>query len=137
MFDVRTQRIILGALTLVMAGVALWLNVFDKAAGESYAAVAAGSVHMTAVLAILWIALPEARQGAGMWLFAVAAIIAVTILIGRGKVGLKVIVPAIAILGALAFLRRFTAALRANGVSAKSAPALDSTCSATAGADYI
>lgn len=111
MVDVRTQRYILGALAVAMAGVALWLNVIDPAAGESYQAVAAGSVRMTAVLAILWIALPDARKGAGMWLFVVAAIIALTILIGRGKIGLKIIVPAVAALGVLAFLRRFTAAL--------------------------
>lgn len=108
--DVRFQRYVLGALTLVMAAAALWLNVFDPAAGEQHQAVAAGSIRMTAVLAILWIALPEAH-GAGMWLFVVAAICAVAIMIGRGKIGLKIIVPAFAILSALAFLRRFTAAL--------------------------
>ena len=112
--DVRFQRYVLGALTLVMAAAALWLNVFDPAAGEQYQAVSAGSIRMTAVLAILWIALPDARRGAGMWLFVVAAICAAAIMIGRGKIGLKIIVPAFAILSALAFLRRFTAALTGN-----------------------
>jgi hypothetical protein len=111
MVDERTQRIILGVLTLAMGAAALWLNVVDPAAGESYPAVAAGSIRMTAVLVILWIALPEARKGAGMWLFIVAAIIGATILIGRGKIGLKIIIPAITILAALAFLRRFLGSL--------------------------
>lgn len=108
--DAHRKRIIVGVLAIGMALVALWLNVIDRGLGEEYAAFQSGSVRMTAMLAVLWLALPDASKiGPKAWLV-VCALIAAIFLV-RGKMFVKLLVPAIAVLSTLAYLRRFTAAL--------------------------
>lgn len=108
--DTRRKRLIVAVLAVVMALVALWLNVVDRELGESYGAFQSGSLRMTAMLAVLWLALPDASKiGPKAWLV-VCALIAAIFLV-RGKMLVKVLVPAIAVLSALAYLRRFTDAL--------------------------
>ncbi|MCE9604190.1 MAG: hypothetical protein K8U03_04720 [Planctomycetia bacterium] len=109
--EAKRRRMILGVLTGIMALMALWLNVFDRATGDTYAALQSGSVRMTAVLAVLWLALPDTTKGPGVWIFLGALVFAVAMLSRAGKLGFKAVIPLIAILSALAFLRKFTSAL--------------------------
>jgi len=106
--DTQRKRFLIGVLAIVMAIVALWLNVIDEDLGKRNAALQSGSMRMAAVLAILWLALPETMKGPAVWIIAGALIVGVVLLPKAGKMGFKVIAPAIAILGALAYLRRFT-----------------------------
>jgi hypothetical protein len=106
MFTDSQRRMIVGILCLVLAAVAVWLNVLDPARGNENPAIQSGAVRMTAVLAMLWLALPEIQRGprAILVLFAVLCVVAVVY-----RNGLKFIVPAILVLLLLGYLRKFTA----------------------------
>ena len=100
-----------GVAALVMAAVALWLNFFNPDLGESQAMFQSGSVRMTAVLAVLWLAFPETQRGP-IGLAIVGSLIAAIFFVNKaGKMGFKIVVPMIAVLSALAYLRRFTTML--------------------------
>lgn len=111
MLSDRYRRIILGVATLFMAAIAFWLNVLDPALGEQYPQFAAGSVRMTPVLAVIWLAMPDVMRGPQALLFIVAVVCAVALMFKSGKTGLKFIVPAIGVLLFIGWLRRFTAIL--------------------------
>lgn len=105
------RRTILGIMAVVMACIAAWLNYFSPEVGERYAAIAAGSLRMTPILAVLWLALPEKFNGPRLWIFVGVAVCAVAFLFRPGRAGVKFLVPMLIGLAALAFLRRITAAL--------------------------
>ena len=109
--DARRKRFTIAVLAGIMAIAALWLNVIDEELGNRYAAMQSGTVRMTAVLAVLWLALPETTKGPAIWIAFGVLIVGIVLLPRAGKIGIKVIAPALAILGALAYLRRFTSLL--------------------------
>ena len=102
------RRWILGVLTVVLGVAALWLNVFDADLGGRYPQFAGGTMRMAFVLAILWLALPDVLRGPALFFYLLVAVVAVVAMIKGGKNSLKLIVPAMMLLGVLSFLRRFT-----------------------------
>jgi hypothetical protein len=104
------RRIIIGILCLLMAAAALWLNVLDPDTGANYPQFQSGSLRMAAVLAVLWLALPEMKRGPGGILFLFAMLCAVVMVFSKGKHALKFLVPAITVLLVLGYLRKLTAA---------------------------
>lgn len=104
------QRLIIGALAVVMIVLALWLNVFDPAAGHRYPAFAGGTVRMALVLSVLWLAIPDVVRGPAAMLYMLGAVVAVALLFKSGKNALRILIPAMGVLGVLGFLRRFTTA---------------------------
>lgn len=109
--EAQIKRHIIGILALVMAAVALWLNFFNPDLGESQAMFQSGSVRMTAVLAVLWLAFPETQRGPIGLAIVGSLIVAILFFKRAGSMGFKIIFPAIAVLSALAYLRRFTTML--------------------------
>jgi uncharacterized BrkB/YihY/UPF0761 family membrane protein len=105
----QIKRHIIGILAIGMGLLALWLNVIDPEAGELV--FKSGSLRMTAVLAVLWLAFPETQRGPIGWMIVGSLIAAILFVNKAGKMGIKIIVPMIAVLGALAYLRRFTTML--------------------------
>lgn len=105
------QRNVLGALTIALGLVALWMYQLQPELSERYAAIASGCARMTPVLAVLWLALPDAQKGPRVWLFILVAICAVAFLFKSGRAGVKFLIPALIALAVLGFLRRFTDAL--------------------------
>jgi hypothetical protein len=100
------RRLILGILCLFMAAVAVWLNWLDPELGDKHLQFQSGSLRMTAVLAMLWLALPEIQRGPRtvIFLFVTLCVVAVVF-----RNGLKIAVPAISILLVLGYLRKLTA----------------------------
>lgn len=109
--DTRRKRFLIAVLAGIMALAALWLNVIDEELGSRYAALQSGTMRMTAVLVVLWLALPEATKGPAIWIVFGVLIVGIVLLPKAGKLGIKVIAPALAVLGALAYLRKFTSLL--------------------------
>jgi hypothetical protein len=107
----QIKRHIIGILAILMGLAALWLNVVDREYGASQPALQSGSLRMTAVLAVLWLAFPETQRGPIGWIFVGGLIAAILFFKKAGSMGFKIIIPAIAVLSALAYLRRFTTML--------------------------
>jgi len=107
----RVRRLIVGILCLVLAVVAVWLNWLDPELGSRYPQFQAGALRMFPVLAVLWLAFPELNRAPGSIVILFVAIAAMALLFGRGKMGLKFLLPAISVLLVLGYLRRFTAKL--------------------------
>lgn len=107
----QIKRHIIGVLAIAMGVVALWLHVLDPELGDSQEIFKSGSLRMTAVLAVLWLAFPETQRGPIGWVIVGGLIAAILFFKKAGSMGFKIIIPAIAVLSALAYLRRFTAML--------------------------
>jgi len=107
----QIKRNVIGVLAIAMGLVALWLHVLDPELGDSQEIFKSGSIRMTAVLAVLWLAFPETQRGPIGWMLVGGLIAAILFVNKAGKMGFKIIVPAIAVLSALAYLRRFTTML--------------------------
>jgi hypothetical protein len=103
------RRVGVGLLCLLMAAVALWLNVIDKELGAEYPQFQSGALRMAAVLAVLWLAVPEMKKGPGAILFLFALLCAVAMLFSSGKTALKFLVPAVSVLLLIGYLRKVTA----------------------------
>jgi predicted outer membrane lipoprotein len=99
------RRWILGFLTVAFALAAIWLNFVDDYGNQM---VAASSVRITVVLAILWLALPDVMRGPAVFFYMLVAVVAVAAMVKGGKNSLKILVPAMFVIGVLSFLRRFT-----------------------------
>lgn len=106
----QQPRTIIGALALAMIAAALWLNVLDPATGERYPQFAGGTARMGLVLAVLWLAVPDVLRGPAPFLYMLGGLLAVALVFRSGKNALRILVPAMGILGVLGFLRRFTSA---------------------------
>jgi hypothetical protein len=102
------RRWVLGILAVVMGAAAIWLNLIDPELGSRNPQFAGGTMRMAFVLAILWLALPDVLRGPALFFYLLVAVVAVVAMIKGGKNSLKLIVPAMMLLGVLSFLRRFT-----------------------------
>src|SRR5262245_49042032 len=109
MFTDSQRRMIVGILCLLLAAVALWLNFLDRELGAKYPQFQSGALRMAAVLAVLWLAAPEMKRGPGGILFLFAFLCAVAMLFSHGKTALKFLVPAVAVLLVIGYLRKVTA----------------------------
>lgn len=107
----QIKRAIIGVLAIGMGLVALWLHVLDPELGDSQEIFKSGSLRMTAVLAVLWLAFPETQRGPIGWAIVGGLIATILFFKKAGSMGFKIILPAIAVLSALAYLRRFTTML--------------------------
>ena len=99
-------------MALALAACAVWLNLLDPAAGERYPQFAGGTARMALVLAVLWLAIPDVLRGPAAFLYLLGGVLAVALLFRSGKNALRIVIPAMAVLGALGFLRRFTSAAK-------------------------
>jgi len=99
------RRWILGGLTVAFGFAALWLNFVDDYGNQM---VAASSARITFILAVLWLAMPDVLRGPAVFFYMLVAVVAVAAMVKGGKNSLKILVPAMLVIGVLSFLRRFT-----------------------------
>jgi hypothetical protein len=90
------------------AAAALWLNVIDPELGSRNPQFAGGASRMAFVLGMLCLALPDVMRGPAVFLYMLVGVAAVAAVFKGGRHSLKIIVPAMMVLGILSFLRRFT-----------------------------
>jgi hypothetical protein len=102
------RRWALGAIALLFGIAAIWFNFVDDYDNQM---VAASSARLAFIFAVLWLALPDVMRGPAMFFYMLVAVVAVAAVIKGGKNSLKLIVPAMLVLGILSFLRRFTGTL--------------------------
>lgn len=107
--EAQIKRHVIGVLAIAMALLALWLNVIAPDAGEEI--FKSGSIRMTAVLVVLWLAFPETQRGPAGLIIVGGLMVAILFFKKAGSMGFKIIIPAVAVLSALAYLRRFTSML--------------------------
>jgi len=100
------RRWILGGLAVACGVVALWSYFWG---GDEYQMLTASSARIGFILAVLCLALPDVMRGPAVFLYMLAAVAAVAALFRGGRHSLKILVPAMVLLGILSFLRRFTA----------------------------
>lgn len=99
------RRWILGGLAVVCGVLAAGSYLFG---GDEYQVLTASSARIGLILAVLWLALPDVMRGPAVFLYMLVGVVAVAAVFKGGRHSLKIIVPAMMVLGILSFLRRFT-----------------------------
>jgi hypothetical protein len=106
------RRWTLGLLAAACGAVALWSYFWG---GDDYKFLTSACVRIGFILAVLCLALPDVMRGPAVLLYILAGIAAVAAMFRGGRHTLKILVPALTVLGILSFLRRFTGGPRRSG----------------------